>query len=167
MFRKTIVAVALLAALLLSSCATHGGGVVSLYEVNGQPAQGSASLGLSYQCNDHKDAVSGTLAWNDQSTGVQFTARLPWTPVANITPAATCDELAAIGSTVPASAGIGIINAQGQQVGMAFVEVARPGVDTNCAPTVSGVFVQADFDNTGGVDYTAIGCLDRGKIVFQ
>jgi hypothetical protein len=163
--RKTIVSMLLFAVFLLSSCATQGGGVVSLYEVNGQPAQGSASIGLSYLCNDHKDAISGTMAWNDQATGVQFTARLPWTPVAAITPFSTCDELAAFGSTAPISAGVGVINAQGQQVGTAMVEVAKPGVDSNCAPTVSGVFMQANFDTMP--QYTAIGCLDRGTINFR
>jgi hypothetical protein len=161
MFRKTIVSVALLAAFLLSSCATHGGGVVTLYEVNGQPVQGSASIGISYQCNDRKDAVMGTFAWNDQATGVQFTARLPWTPVADIAPAATCNDLAAIGDSEAVRVGGGVINAQGQQVGTAIVVVAKSGEVTDCAPTVSGVFVQTDFG------YTAFGCLDRGNIVFQ
>jgi hypothetical protein len=170
MFRKVIVPFLLIAVFVLSGCTKdiHGGGVVTLFNVlGGQP--GDAAIGLTFLCNDHKDMISGTLHWTDNTNGVSFTARLPWTPVSDIFGGVTtCEEAAAIADTEGASVNLALINTQGQQTGAAAVGVVEPGLAEQCGPSVSLVVVEADFDGTGDtLDYAAAGCLDRGKIVFQ
>ena len=165
MFRKVIVPVLLIAVFVLSACTKnlHGGGVVTLLSVEGgQP--GTASMAISFTCNDAKNKLGGILAWNDQTNGVQFTARLPQTPVSAVFGVPTCAEAAALAQNAGISLNLALINTQGQQSGIAFVAVGEPGVAPDCG-SKSLVTVAAEDASFG--TYIAGGCLDRGKIVFQ
>ena len=165
MFRKVIVPVLLIAVFVLSACTKnlHGGGVVTLLSVEGgQP--GTASMAISFTCNDAKNKLGGILAWNDQTNGVQFTARLPQTPVSAVFGVPTCAEAAALAQNAGISLNLALINTQGQQTGAAIVAVGEPGSEISCG-SASGVIVQAEDASFG--TYLALGCLDRGKIVFQ
>jgi prepilin-type processing-associated H-X9-DG protein len=169
-------------ALVLAGCnpTVHGGGNVNLLYVDGGPGTyqlgGTATFAISATCNDHKDAMMSTIEWNDQANGVQFHARLPWISISELTDGAfsTCDGLAADFEgqygVFDGSATTAIINAQGQEVGVALILVGKPGqvspdigIDP-CGGTAPWLYVTAS-----GTDwsYQAIGCLDRGNIVFQ
>ncbi len=161
-----------IAALAVSACigTIHGGGVVSLVGVStglGAGVLTDANVAVSVVCNDRKDAVLSTIHWTDNANGVNFTAHLPWTPLSAIPPGiATCEEAAAIVSEIGASFTLGIINSQGQQSGEAVIGVSAPGVATECG-ALQGVEIHAEGTELPGGFYTALGCLDRGKIVFQ
>lgn len=169
MIRKMLIPASLVSVFALSGCfqTIHGGGSVTLYDVqNGQP--GTANVGVSFICNDKSNKISGTLAWNDQTNGVQFTARLPWTPIAEVSDDSfnTCAEAEAASNSLGVSFNLALINTQGQQSGIAGIAVGYPGVDpTNCGD-LSPIGVVAGTDDQN-VNYTALGCLDRGNIVFQ
>ncbi len=168
MFRKIIVPVLLIAVLALSGCTQniHGGGVVTLSqtEVNGVPGQlGTATMAISFTCNDAKNKLSGVLVWNDQTNNVKFTARLPQTPVAAVFGVATCAEAAAIAQDAGISLNLALINTQGQMSGQAFVAVGEPGSALSCGSASGVIVVTANALPA----YIAGGCLDRGNIVFN
>src|SRR5436190_1894261 len=86
---KAVMAVLLATVLGLTGCTKtiHGGGEVTLFQIalNGEPGQpGPAEVGISFTCNDKSNQISGVLNWVDNTNGVSFTARLPWTPVGDI-----------------------------------------------------------------------------------
>lgn len=157
----------------------HGGGRVNLLMVNNEfiePGAVSANFAMTTMCNNGKDALMTHLTWNDQTNGVQFTARMPWTSISEMTAGivTTCDELVALGEEMygnfDGTFGGGVINEKGEEVGSVQVGVLKPGeifppleVDM-CGGTAPTVFIQA-----GGADfsYIALGCLDKGTIVFQ
>jgi len=161
-----------IAALAVSACigTIHGGGVVSLVAVttgSGPGVPTDANVAVSVICNDRKDAVLSTIHWTDNANGANFTAHLPWTPLSEIPPGiATCEEAAAIVSTIGASFSLGIINSQGQESGAAVIGVTAPGVEAACGG-LQAVAIQAEDPQLPGGSYFAQGCLDRGKIVFQ
>ncbi len=178
MKKLTVILLVVAAALALVGCTqtVHGGGRVTLYVVDlpeGPGQLGEATIGLSFLCNDHKDAISGSLQWNDQANGVQFHARLPWTSVADLMAQfgypeiTTCEEAAAMADELGGSFGMALINAQGQPAGQAGFAVSYPGIEPDICGIASIVDVAADFDNDFAPDYTAFGCLDRGNLVFQ
>jgi len=127
-------------------------------------------VAVSVICNDKKDAVLSTIHWTDNANGANFTAHLPWTPLSEIPELVdvdTCEEAAAIVSEIGASFSLGLINSQGQESGAAVIGVSVPGFDTaNCGDS-QVVGIQAQGANLPGGSYDAVGCLDRGKIVFQ
>jgi len=174
--RQGLLGVALaIAALAAIGCigTIHGGGVVSVYDVEtglGPGVLTDANVAVSVICNDRKDAVLSTIHWTDNANGANFTAHLPWTPLSEIPELGvvdTCEEAAEIVSEVGGSASLGLINSQGQASGAAFVVVSAPG----SAPAECGdlqlVHVQAEGTGLPGGSYLATGCLDRGKITFQ
>src|SRR6478672_6712797 len=103
----------------------HGGGVVSLFDVGTGSGPGvltDANVAVSVTCNDRKDAVLSTIHWTDNANGANFTAHLPWTPLASIPPGiTTCEEAAQIVSTIGASFSLGLLNSQGQPSGIAVI----------------------------------------------
>lgn len=162
-----------IAALAVSACigTIHGGGVVSLVNVttgSGPGVPTDANVAVSVICNDRKDAVLSTIHWTDNANGANFTALLPWTPISEIagSASATCEEAAAIVSEIGASFSLGIINSQGQESGFAVIGVTAPGVEAACGG-LQAVGIHAEGPELPGGSYTAQGCLDRGKIVFQ
>jgi hypothetical protein len=180
MKKLTVILLIAATALALAGCdmTAHGGGRVDLLIANGvyyEPGTVNATFALTTMCNDHKDAFMSHVVWNDPTNGVQFTARTPWTSITEMTDGqfTTCDDLAAwLGTEYPVegSMGGGVINAQGQEVGGAQIGVLKPGeifppfgVDV-CGGTASTVAVEAGGASWG---YEAVGCLDRGNIVFQ
>jgi hypothetical protein len=177
-----LILMAVAIALSLGGCNTtaHGGGQVDLLMVNNEyyePGTVTATFAFNTMCNDGRDSVMSTIVWNDQTNGVQFTARLPWMSIAEFTggSATTCDEMVAdlesgFGSFDGTAAGAAI-NEKGQEVGVVDMAVAKPGqifpplgVDV-CGGTASTVVVQAAY--TDESIYSAVGCLDKGNIVFQ
>jgi len=162
-----------IAALAVSACigTIHGGGVVSLFDVTTGSGPGvltDANVAVSVICNDRKDMVLSTIHWTDNANGANFTAHLPWTPISEIagSASATCEEAAAIVSTVGASFSLGIINSHGQESGIAFIGVSAPGSVLACGD-LQRVAIHAESPELPGGFYNADGCLDRGKIVFQ
>jgi len=163
------------AALLAIGCigTIHGGGVVSLYDVDTGSGPGvltDANVAVSVICNDRKDAVLSTIHWTDNANGANFTAHLPWTPLAEIPEMAnveTCEEAAAIVSEIGVSFSLGLINTQGQQSGAAVIGVTAPGFFPAECGGLQAVHIQADGAGLPGGYYFATGCLDRGKITFQ
>jgi hypothetical protein len=165
-------------ALALAGCTqtVHGGGRVALSEVwlsDNEGQLGEATIGLSFLCNDHKDAISGTLEWNDQANGVQFHARLPWISVEEYLAAlgvpdiTTCEEAAAAAMEIQGSFGLAVINEQGQPAGQVAFAVSYPGIEPDVCGTASVVEVVVDYGNDFEPEYDAHGCLDRGNLVFQ
>lgn len=163
------------AALLAIGCigTIHGGGVVSLYDVEtglGAGVLTDANVAVSVTCNDRKDAVLSTIHWTDNANGANFTAHLPWTPLSEIPEMAdveTCEEAAAIVSEVGVSASLGVINTQGQQSGSAVIFVTVPGFAVSECGDLQAVHIEAQGTGLPGGSYLATGCLDRGKITFQ
>src|SRR6185503_5197253 len=103
----------IIAAVAAAGCigTIHGGGVVTLFQVNTGTGPGvatDANVAVSVICNDRKDAVLSTIHWTDNANGANFTAHLPWTPLSAIPPGiATCEEAAAIVSEIGASFTVG------------------------------------------------------------
>ena len=177
--KVTLMITAVLALVMLAGCTgTNGGGTVTLLEGetgNGTFVAGEATIAVSATCNDHKDGFRSTLHVTDNNNGANFTAILPWTPVANIaadyTDAdfSTCEEAAAYMEANGFSAAGGLINSQGQEVGTAGVLVGAPG----SLPGVCGDLQPLQIGAIGPDDvlpggfYAAYGCLDQGKINFQ
>ena len=165
----------IIAALAAAGCigTIHGGGVVSLFQVStGSPSVPGvltdANVAVSVICNDRKDAVLSTIHWTDNANGANFTAHLPWTPITQLLgAAATCEEAAAFVSTTGVSVAPGLINSQGQQSGVAGIAVSVPGAGSSDCGALQTVQIHAEGPELPGGFYDAIGCLDRGKIVFQ
>lgn len=182
MKRLGLILLAVVLALSLAGCnqTAHGGGQVNLLMVNYQyyePGTVNATFAMNTMCNDGKDAIMSHITWNDQTNGVQFTARLPWMSIADFTQgnATTCDEMAALIESqtgfFDGSMAAATINEKGQEVGGVEVVVAKPGVILPpigvdvCGGTASTVYVMANSDTIDS--YIAVGCLDKGNIVFQ
>ena len=150
----------------------HGGGVVSLYDVETGSGPGvltDANVAVSVICNDRKDAVLSTIHWTDNANGANFTAHLPWTPLSEIPELAqveTCEEAAEIVSEIGGSFALGLMNSQGQESGVAVIGVTAPGATTECG-ALQAVAIEAEGTGLPGGSYLATGCLDRGKITFQ
>ena len=168
-------------ALSLVGCTlnAHGGGQVDLLMVNNEyyePGTVSANFSLTTMCNNGKDALMTHVTWNDQTNGVQFTARSPWTSIAEMTDGyiTTCDEFAALAEEVygyvDGTFGGGVINEKGQEVGSVNIVVIKPGEifpgagEDVCGGTAPTVAIQAGGTGWG---YIAVGCLNKGNIVFQ
>jgi len=150
----------------------HGGGVVSLYDVETGSGPGvltDANVAVSVICNDRKDAVLSTIHWTDNANGANFTAHLPWTPISEILGLGidTCEEAAAIVSEVGASFSVGVINSRGQASGFAEIGVTAPGTGPVDCGALQAVAIHAEGTELPGGSYTATGCLDHGKISFQ
>jgi hypothetical protein len=172
--KNSALSVSMLAAVALTGCigTLHGGGVVELFDVSlgGNPGQpGNASLGLSVTCNDRTNLVTGVIAWNDNTNGVQFNAHLHKVPIAELLDdtGATCDEAADIVDAMGASAAFGIINTRGEETGEAVIAVSKPGAPTSSAcGELQAVIIEAmDPSLPGG--YLAQGCLEHGTINFK
>jgi hypothetical protein len=168
--------VAVLALVVLAGCVSniHGGGVIGLFEVgtgNGPGLPGDASVGLTMNCNDGRNMFSSVIHWTDNTNGVNFTARLPWTPVEDLFGGdiTTCEQAAAIVDELGASFGGGILNSQGQESGQVVVGVSVPGFRPDVCGDLQLVVIEAigTADVLPGGSYFAAGCLDHGKIVFQ
>jgi hypothetical protein len=179
-FRKVTFIVAVLALGVLTGCTgtINGGGRVGLQIVQtglGDGVPTEATVAVSATCNDHKDSFRATLYLTDNDNGANFTARLPWMPVADITEGAftTCEEAAAFVEANGLSVAGGLINSQGQESGQAVVIVSEPGVGLpevgNPCEDLQTVVIEAigTDDVLPGGEYAALGCLDHGKINFQ
>ena len=174
MFHKFIVPVLLIAVFVLSACTKdlHGGGVVTLFSVEtpGGPGQlGTANMAISFTCNDAKNKIGGILHWTDNANGVNFTARLPQTPVSMVFGSGvdTCEQASAAAQTAGISANMAQLNTHGQMSGLAIVAVGEPNSELlSCGAGVSGVIV-ATTDVNDTTTYIAFGCLNRGNIIFQ
>ncbi|MBI5034624.1 MAG: hypothetical protein HZB51_29230 [Chloroflexi bacterium] len=170
-----------IAALALVGCdpTVHGGGQLALLDGNvggGTFQTGTATFAINATCNDHKDALMSTIVWNDQTNGVQFTARQPWLSITEMTQGqwTTCEQLmtAAEGQLgfFDGTATGAYINAKGETVGQVTIVVGKPGqifapygMDP-CGGTAPWVAVQL-YSNT--FSYEAMGCLDKGNLNFQ
>jgi hypothetical protein len=173
-YKKVVVwVVAVLALVVLTGCGIHGGGVIGLTEVrtgNSPGLPGDASIGLTANCNDGRNMVSSVVHWTDNTNGVNFTARLPWTPIQDVFDGvSTCEEAAAIVDESGFSVAGGIINSQGQASGEMAVAVSVPGYIPDICGDLQAVELRAigTEDVLPGGFYYAVGCLDHGKIVFQ
>ena len=164
-----------IAALAVSGCigTIHGGGVVSLFDVDtglGDGIPTDANVAVSVICNDNRDEVRSIIHWTDNTNGANFTALLPWTPISEILGLGvdTCEEAAAIVSEAGASLSVGVINSRGQESGQAVIGVTVPGATVECG-ALQAVAIQATGTEEvlPGGSYFAVGCLDRGKISFQ
>jgi len=157
----------------------HGGGRVGLLTVwLGDPDDtssklgelGYASIGLNFNCNDNTNEVHGTLTWNDRANGVQFTARVPWTAVEDFFPddsATTCAELAEEAAKDKVSTGYAMIDAQGQEIGTARVDVVQPLEGHIVCSSLPTVWVWRYPSTSTVPDYAAVGCLLDGNITVQ
>ena len=170
-----LLGVVLVIALAVSGCigTIHGGGVVSLFDVGtglGAGVPTDANVAVSVTCNNNTNEVRSIIHWTDNTNGANFTARLPSTPISEISGSAadTCEEAAEIVSAQGASFSVGVINSRGQESGQVVIGVSAPGA----GPVDCGDLQVVAIDATGtedvlpGGSYTAIGCLDRGKISF-
>lgn len=177
MKKLTLISLIAAAALVLAGCGVgtqdiHGGGRVALLEVqvgSGEGQPGEATVAANFFCNDRKSAVHGVLNWNDQVNGVQFQAKLPWTPVENYGEFATCEELTAGAPEMNFTLNGGeILDSAGNVIGIAGILVmGMPDDPENvCAPTGIAVEVAAETSLPWGY-YVAYGCLDRGGLHFQ
>lgn len=174
---KKLGLILLIAALVLTGCATSGQGSVQLFEVNGVPvpedAPIQATFSFYFACYaQNNNRVEGTLKWIDPTNGVRFSATLPETSVKVLTDGfiTTCKELKAYLAEAPFYAGGAayIYNQNDKQVGQAGIMVLKPAVEP-CGDSATGtlgteVIVQAELP--GDTSYAAYGCLDRGKIVL-
>lgn len=169
--------VVLVIALAVSGCigTIHGGGVVSLFDVStglGAGVPTDANVAVSVTCNNNTNEVRSIIHWTDTTNGANFTARLPSTPISEIlgSGVSTCEEAAAIVSAQGASFSVGVINSRGQESGQVVIGVSVPGAGSGAGEC--GDLQTVAIDATGtedvlpGGSYTAIGCLDRGKISF-
>jgi hypothetical protein len=177
-------------AMALTGCnqAVHGGGQLTLMERYDDPGGGAgwwapvgtAQFAITATCNDKKDALMSNVEWNDQTNGVQFHARLPWTSVSTASQGVyeSCEEVAAGNQALDGSFAGGYINEQGQQVGQVLITLIKAG---QFPPNIYGDPCQDSWGATapsvqvlasGGTapdnwTYEAVGCLDRGNIVWQ
>lgn len=169
-----LILMAVVMALSLVGCGgiadIHGGGVVTVYSFGWGELEEpfEAHVALNFMCNDNKNSVRGNVVWNDPVTPVQFTARMPWTPVDVFTSGTftTCAEAAAAALEAGMSTGAALINAQGQETGLVYFVVSQPNTESPCGDA-SIVGIMADFEGDYETDYSALGCLDKGNIVFQ
>ena len=181
MKKLTLISLLAAAALVLTGCATSGHGSFQLFTVNEVPVPPDppiqATFSFSFACYaQNNNRVEGYLNWNDPTNGVRFSAILPETSVKVITEGTytTCKALKAALAEAPFSSGsFGyIVNQNGKRVGQAAIYVMEPSVDLPCGDPVTltpGTEVQVMASNLEGYpdfDYTAEGCLDRGKIIF-
>ena len=164
-----------IAALAVGGCigTIHGGGVVSLFDVDtglGDGIPTDANVAVSVICNDNTDKVRSIIHWTDTTNGANFTALLPWTPISEILDLEvdTCEEAAAIVSEVGASLSVGVINSRGQESGQVVIGVSAPGAGPVDCGDLQVVAIQAvgTEDVLPGGFYAAEGCLDHGKISF-
>ena len=159
---------------VLSGCTgtIHGGGVVAMLEVetgDGLGVPSDVNVAVSATCSDKKDEFRANIHVTDKTNGANFTARLPWTSIEEIFGSGvTCEDAADFVDEEGFSVAGGIINAQGQESGEAFMYVAKPGILDECGDSQT-VAIQAysSDDSLPGGYYAAIGCLDHGKINFQ
>lgn len=167
--------VVLVTALALGGCigTIHGGGVVSLFFVDtglGAGVPTDANVAVSVTCNDNTNEVRSIIHWTDTTNGANFTARLPSTPISEISGSAadTCEAAAAIVSGQGASFSVGVINSRGQESGQVVIGVSVPGEGDPACGDLQTVVIQAEGteDVLPGGSYFAGGCLDRGKISF-
>jgi hypothetical protein len=167
-----------IALLVVSGCigTIHGGGVVALFDVDtglGDGVPTDANVAVSVTCNDNTDEVRSIIHWTDTTNGANFTARLPWTPISEITSTEfgeidTCEEAAAFVSEFGVSFSVGLINSRGQESGGVVIGVSAPGFGpVDCgALQVVGIQATGSEDVLPGGSYSATGCLDHGKISF-
>lgn len=160
-----------IAALAVGGCTMHGGGVVALFTVStglGAGVPTDANVAVSVNCNDNTNEVRSIIHWTDNTNGANFTARLPWTPISELFPVATCEEAAAIVSELGASLAVGVINSRGQESGDVTIAVSAPGEGATECGDLQSVEIAATGteDVLPGGSYNAIGCLDHGKISF-
>jgi hypothetical protein len=175
-WQRPLGVVLVIVALAVTGCigTIHGGGVVSLFNVDtglGDGIPTDAEVAISVTCNDNTDEVRSIIHWTDNTNGANFTARLPWTPISEVLGLGidTCEEAAAIVSEEGASLSVGVINSRGQESGEVIIGVSVPGAGPFNCGDLQAVAIQAfgSEDVLPGGSYFAEGCLDRGKINFQ
>ncbi len=174
---KKLGLILLIAAFILTGCATSGRGSVQLLEgeVNDIPllVPSEATFSFSFACYaQNNNRVEGYLNWNDPTNGVRFSATLPETAVKVFTQgyATTCKELKAAMADSPFYAGGAayIYNQNDKQVGQAYIAVYEPTLNPPCGDGIATLGTEIEVmatDSQGGY-YTAQGCLDRGKIIL-
>jgi hypothetical protein len=160
-----------IAILAVTGCTMHGGGVVALFDVDtglGAGVPTDANVAVSVNCNGNTNEVRSIIHWTDNTNGANFTARLPWTPISELVPFATCEEAAEFVSNTGTSASVGVINSRGQESGNVEILVSAPGEGaTECGDLQSvDIHATGSEDVLPGGSYDAIGCLDHGKISF-
>ncbi len=156
----------------------HGSVALVDGEIAGETfVPGEATFSLNFACYaQNNNRVEGYLKWNDPANGVQISATLPETPVKAITNGVytTCKAMKAAASTAGFSVNTAGIYSQngnadgnaGTLTGVAMIAVSKPGLPEGnpCGPTGTAVMVVAQTQQIPM--YEAMGCLDRGKIVF-
>ncbi len=175
---KKLGLILLIAAFILTGCATSGRGSVQLFMVNEVPVPQDppiqATFNFYFACYaQNNNRVEGTLQWNDPTNGVRFSATLPETPVKVLTQGyvTTCKELKAAMADSPLYAGgiAYIYNQNDKQVGQAGIMVMKPTLDSPCGDSATGTLgteIEVIATDSQGGNYTAQGCLDRGKIIL-
>jgi hypothetical protein len=141
---------------------------------------GEATFSLNFACYaQNNNRLEGSLTWNDPTNGVRISATLPETSVRAFTNGVytTCKALKAAAPTLDVSVNVAGIYSQdgnangdvGTQTGMAMILVTQPGAPFQgqpnpCGETGTAVLVAAQTQQIPM--YMAMGCLDRGKVVF-
>ncbi len=174
---KKLGLILLIAALVLTGCATSGRGSVQLFMVNNvsvpQDPPIQATFSFSFACYaQNNNRVEGYLNWNDPTNGVGLSATLPETSVKVLTQGyvTTCKELKAAMADSPLYAGgiAYIYNQNDKQVGQAGIMVMKPAI-VPCGDSATGTLgteIEVIATDSQGGNYTAQGCLDRGKIIL-
>lgn len=160
-----------------------GSGIVQLLDGSlegGTFMLGEATFSINFACYaQNNNRLEGKLRWNDPTNGVRISAILPETSVRAFTDGeyTTCKALKAAASTLDVSMNVAGIYSEdgnangdaGTQTGMVGILVTKPGASLEGAPNPcgpEGTLVAIAEETERGLVYEAMGCLDRGKIVF-
>jgi len=195
--KKRVLILLIAVALVLAGCMVSltrnisGRGTVALFDgmlADGTFVPGEASFSLNFACYaQNNNRVEGELYWNDPTNGVRISATLPETPVRVVTGGlfTTCKQMKAAASYLGFSLNTaGIFDEDGDAdgdagtlVGEAGIVVTEPGHDlinpldpSQTIPNPCGPEGTAVFIGVSSVDipmYMAMGCLNRGQIVFR
>jgi hypothetical protein len=178
---KKIVLILLASMLVLAGCGVSG----VTQNINGRGtvnlSDGVATFSLSFACYaQNNNRVQGYVKWYDPTNGVRISATLPETPVKVFTGGlfTTCKAMKAAASTLGFSVNVvGIYSEDGNAngntgtlTGYAGILVTQPGApllgeENPCGLTGTAVMV-TELTPANVPVYLAVGCLDRGKIVF-